>query len=110
MPLELAGNWLIVAAAALYAWWMPPDSAMAIGWQTVAGLALLAVLGEIVELAAGALGVAKLGGSRRDALLAIVGSIVGSIAGIVIGLPIPLFGSLVAAVVFGGIGGCGRLR
>jgi uncharacterized protein YqgC (DUF456 family) len=102
--LGLGGNWLIVLAAAGYAWWLGPDAATSIGWNTVIALAGLAVLGEVVELAAGAAGVAKVGGSRRGAVLAIVGSVVGSLVGIVVGLPIPLFGSLAAAVLFGGAG------
>jgi hypothetical protein len=100
----LPGNWLIVLAAAFYCWWLPEDAATAIGWNAVITLVLLAVVGEIVEVAAGALGVAKVGGSRRGALLAILGSVVGSLVGMLIGLPIPLIGSLVAAVVFGGLG------
>ncbi len=100
----LPGNWLIVLAAALYAWWLDPAAVTAIGWNTVIALAVLAVLGEIVELVAGALGVTKVGGSRRGALLAILGSIVGSLVGVFVGLPIPIVGSLVAAVVFGGVG------
>jgi hypothetical protein len=100
----LPGNWLIVLAAASYAWWIEPEAATAIGWNTLIALVLLAVLGEVVELAAGALGVAKVGGSRRGAVLAIVGSLVGSLAGFFVGLPIPLVGSLVAAVFFGGVG------
>ncbi len=100
----LPGNWLIVIAAALYAWWIPSDAGLAIGGNTVIALVVLAVIGEAVELAAGALGVAKVGGSRRSALLALVGSIIGGIFGVVVGLPIPLVGSLVAAVLFAGLG------
>ena len=94
----MPGNWLIVAAAAIYAWFVSPETRTAIGWNTVIVLAVLAVLGEVVELAAGAMGVAQVGGSRRGAVLAIAGSIVGSLVGVVVGLPIPLIGSLVAAV------------
>jgi uncharacterized protein YqgC (DUF456 family) len=100
----LPGNWLIVLATAVYAWWFPPDAPTAIGWNVVIALAVLAVLGEIVESAAGAVGVSKVGGSRRSSLLAIVGSLVGSIVGVFVGLPIPLVGSLVAAVIFGAVG------
>lgn len=100
----LPGNWLIVVAAALYAWLVPADAATAVGWPAVATLAALAILGEVVEFVAGALGVTTAGGSRRGAVLAIVGSMVGGIVGIFVGLPIPIVGSLVAAVLFGGIG------
>jgi uncharacterized protein YqgC (DUF456 family) len=100
----LPGTWLIVVVASLYAWWLPDDGRMALGWNTVLMLALLAVVGEVVETAAAAAGVKKLGGSRRGAVLAIAGSIVGSLVGAFVGLPIPIVGSLAAAVVFGGVG------
>ncbi len=100
----LAGNWLIVAAAAAYAWLMPSEGRAGIDGTTVLALALLATAGEVAELAAGAMGVAKVGGSRRGVVLAVFGSIVGSIVGLFVGIPIPLVGSLVAAVFFGGAG------
>jgi uncharacterized protein len=100
----LPGNWLIVLAAAAYAWLFPDDSSLAISWHVVLALVALAVIGELAELAASAMGVAKAGGSRRGVVLAILGSIVGSVVGIVVGLPIPIIGSLAAAIVFGGLG------
>jgi len=102
--LGLPGNWLIVAGAAVYAWRGPTDSAAGMGWYVVGALALLAIAGEVVELVAGAAGVSKRGGSRRGALLAIVGSLVGSIVGLFVGLPIPIVGSLVGAVLFAALG------
>ncbi len=102
--LGLPGNWMIVAAAAGYAWWLEPDASLAIGWNTVIALIVIALLGEAVELAASALGVTRVGGSRRGAILAIVGSIVGSLIGMFVGVPIPVVGSLIAAVFFGGVG------
>ena len=100
----LPGNWLIVIAAAVYAWLLPPDASTAIGWPAVAILLVLAILGEVVEFIAGALGVTRAGGSRRGAVLAIVASTIGGILGIFVGVPIPIVGSLVGAVVFGGLG------
>jgi uncharacterized protein YqgC (DUF456 family) len=102
--LGLPGNWLIVAAAAAYALWWPVEGRLAIGWNTVIVLLVLAVIGEVAELAAGAAGVAKAGGSRRGAVLAIIGSLVGSILGVCVGIPVPIVGSLVAAVAFGAVG------
>jgi len=102
--LGLPGTWLIVAAAALYAWLVPADAWTAIGWWAVGFLVALAVLGEILEFVAGALGVTKVGGSRRGAVLAIVGSLAGAIVGLFVGLPIPVIGSLVSAVLLGGLG------
>jgi hypothetical protein len=50
---------------------------------------------------------AKAGGSRHGAVLALIGSMIGAVAGVAIGLPIPLVGPLVAALVFGGLGALG---
>jgi uncharacterized membrane protein YhaH (DUF805 family) len=46
--LTLPGNWLMVAAVAGYAWWG------ALSWWSVAVLALLATIGEVLEALAGA--------------------------------------------------------
>lgn len=102
--LGLPGNWLMAAIAAVYAWLGPAQGHLAFGWKTVIALLVLALLGEIVELLAGALGVAKAGGSKRGAAMALVGSILGGLVGVVVGLPIPLVGSLVAALLFAGLG------
>ena len=100
----LPGNWLIVGSAALYVWQVPSDSRWQVSWAAVFALLVLAAVGELIEMAAGALGVARAGGSRRSALLALLGSLIGGITGILIGLPIPLVGSLVAAVLGAGLG------
>jgi uncharacterized protein YqgC (DUF456 family) len=102
--LGLPGNWLIVAAAALYAWLIPEGSRAAIGWPTVGVVTGLALSGEIAELAASAAGVKKLGGSWFGAILALVGSMVGAITGVFVGVPVPVIGSLLAALLFGGLG------
>jgi uncharacterized protein YqgC (DUF456 family) len=102
--LGLPGNWLMVAATAVYAYLAPAQSAAVLGWRTIVTLLVLATLGEIVELVAGALGVTKAGGSTRGALMALVGSIVGGIFGLLVGVPIPLIGPIVAAVLFAGLG------
>jgi uncharacterized protein len=89
---------------AIYAYFVPAESPGALGWITVVMLLGLAVIGEILELTAGAMGVAQLGGSRRGAVMALVGSLIGGMVGLVVGLPIPLIGSVVAAVLFASIG------
>ncbi len=101
---NLPGNWIMVAAVALYALFVAPDSRADASWTTVAVLAGLAVAGEIIETAAGAVGASRSGGSRRGMLLAIVGSIAGSILGAIVGLPIPIIGSVVAAILFAALG------
>ena len=100
----LPGNWIVVVAAALYAASFSGESRLTLSWTTVVALVLLAVLGEVVEFVAGAMGVTKAGGSRRGALLALVGSLVGGVIGLAVGVPIPVVGSLAAAILFGGMG------
>ena len=94
----------MVAATATYVYFMSTESSAAIGWNVVVVLFVLAALGETVELLAAAVGMAKAGGSRRGALMALAGSIIGGMVGIFIGVPIPLVGSIVAAVLFAGLG------
>lgn len=101
--LSMPGNWLIVAAAALFAWLAPPES-FDISWQIVGLLLVLAVVAELLEFAASALGATKAGGSRRGAVLAIGGSVAGALIGAGVGLPIPFVGSLLGAVLFAGVG------
>src|SRR5262245_43829261 len=101
---SLPGNWLIVAAAAAYAFLTPDGNEPLIGWTTVAVLAGLATLAEVLEFAAGAVGASRAGGSKRGALLAIVGAVVGSAAGAVIGLPIPVVGSIAGVLLFASLG------
>ena len=102
----LPGNWVIVAAAALYALFRSGAEHFALGWQTVAALAVLAALGELLEFGAGAAGSARAGGSKRGMALAAVGSIAGGIIGVIVGLPIPIpvIGSLVTAVLGAAVG------
>ncbi|MEM8864856.1 MAG: DUF456 domain-containing protein [Planctomycetota bacterium] len=94
----LPGNWLVVGGAALLAWGGPSASGLGIGWPLVIGLAAIAGAGELAELAAGAMGAAKQGASRRAVLLAAIGAMVGGIAGAIIGVPVPIVGPLVAAL------------
>src|SRR5882757_7723861 len=100
----LPGNWLIVGCSALFAWIVSYDSGRGITWTTVAVLAGLAVLGEVIEFAAGAAGAAKQGASKRSVALAMVGAVVGSILGLAIGSPILIVGSFVMALVGGATG------
>ena len=73
----LPGNWLMIVATVVYVYLVAVNSRFAIGWEVVVALVILAVLGEVIETAAGAWGAAKVGGSRRGAPLALVGSVVG---------------------------------
>ena len=103
----LPGNWLMLAATALYAYAGPKEEPAAISWQVVIALAVLAVLGEVVETLASAMGVKKLGGSRRSAIFALIGSIAGGLLGLMVGLPIPVIGPIVTGPIFAALGALG---
>lgn len=98
------GNWLMVVAVALYAWLVPADETLTIGWGVVIAFVVLATVGEILEFIAVALGAAKGGASKRGAALAMLGSIVGAVVGLFVGVPIPVLGSVIAAFLFAGLG------
>jgi uncharacterized protein YqgC (DUF456 family) len=100
----LPGNWIMVGGAALFAWLLPIENGRGLDWKIVIALLVLAIIGEIIEFAAGAAGAAKQGASRRAIALSMVGAVVGSIMGIAAGAPIPILGSFIMAL-FGGAAG-----
>lgn len=97
--LSLPGNWLMLSILALVAW-VAPDGR--IDWSFVGYMAALALLGEVLELAAQIIGGKRRGASKAGNL----GGIVGSIGGAILGVPFGLgLGSLVGAL-FGAWLGC----
>lgn len=99
--MALPGNWAIVILGAVFAWLVPESR---LTWYGVGAAAALAVVGEIVELAAGAAGAAKLGAKRRSMLLSMALTIVGSIGGS-LALPfLPVIGTVIGALVGGAVG------
>jgi uncharacterized protein len=101
--LSLPGNWALVGLVALF-WYFMPEESRGVTGTTIVILLVLATVGEIIEFAAGAMGAAKHGASRRAVWLSLVGAMVGSIGGAIVGVPIPLVGSLIAALVGGSVG------
>jgi len=57
----------------------------------------LAVTGELIELLAGAVGARKFGGSRLASLGALGGGLIGAVFGTFM-IPVPLFGTIIGAV------------
>lgn len=102
--IALPGNWICVLLVALYAWLGPQDGRAAIGAGIVLACFVCALVGELIEFAAGAMGAKRAGASGKSTLYSIIGSVVGAIAGAVIGVPIPVIGSVLAAILFGGAG------
>lgn len=110
---SLPGNWGIVLLAVIAAVFIPTsfsadhDGTMLMDWPTVIVLVILAAIGELLEVVAGAAGAAKKGASRRSVALSLVGAMAGSIAGATVGVPIPVIGPLVGAVFGGAVGAFG---
>lgn len=102
--LGLPGNWIIVAIAAAVTFFAPADFRLSISVTILCVLIGLALVGEAVEFAAGALGVKRAGGSRRGALYSLGGGLAGGFVGMFVGLPIPVIGSAVAAILFASLG------
>lgn len=93
----LPGTWLNVLVGIGVAVLKPE----LISWWAVGACALLALLGEIVELVASAVGAAKGGASKKGALGALLGSILGAILGAPFLFPL---GSIGGAAVGAGLG------
>ena len=102
--IALPGNWCSVALLALYAWLGPQDGRAAIGYAVVVAAFLCALVGEVLEFVAAALGAQSAGASRKSTAYAVLGSMIGAILGAIIGVPVPIVGSVLAAILFGGIG------
>ena len=101
--LQLPGNWLMIAATALFAWYRWGHEHWSYGWWTLAALLLLAAVGELLEFAAGALGSASVGGTKRGAAISIATGLVGAIVGSFT-IPIPIVGTLLGAAIGAGAG------
>ena len=104
---SLPGNWLIVIFTAIYAFLLPEGDGEGIGWFSVGCLFGLAVVGEVIEFAAGAAMAGKRGGSRRGMALAIVGTVAGSILGAIVSFPVPIIGPVIGALIGGAAGAYG---
>jgi uncharacterized protein YqgC (DUF456 family) len=91
MP-ALPGPVLIFAGVLLAAW---ADHFTRVGGWTVAAIGVIAALSHVVDFAAVALGVKRVGASRR----AMLGASLGTIAGLFFGIPGIIVGPFVGAVV-----------
>jgi uncharacterized protein YqgC (DUF456 family) len=90
---SVPGTWLMLLVSVLVEWWHP--GTFLYSWTVLLVAGGLAVLGEVLEFALGAVWSRQAGGSPRGAVLAILGSIVGGILGTA--LPVPIVGTLIGA-------------
>jgi uncharacterized protein YqgC (DUF456 family) len=94
VAMSLPGTWLILAATALFAWLHGYPRLL--GVPSLVSLVAIALLGEVLELVAGAAGVRSVGGSARGAIGAVAGGVIGGIIG-TFAIPIPIIGSILGA-------------
>jgi len=93
IPLGLPGLWLMLAAALGYNALVAGPGP--IGWVTLGGAILIAVVAEVLEFTVAARYTTRYGGSRRAGW----GAILGGVAGAVVGVPVPVVGSVIGAFV-----------
>jgi uncharacterized protein YqgC (DUF456 family) len=101
----LPGTWFMVLSTALLAWLRSAE--VRISTWTLVAMAGLALAGEVVELAAGAAGSRRAGGTWRGSVLALLGGVAGAILGTLL-IPVPVVGSVLGACLgafFGALGG-----
>lgn len=101
--LGVPGTWVLVGVAVLAELLDErvlgaPENVTTFGWPVLAWSAGLALLGEVIEAGAGAVGARMGGASRRGMLGALAGGLVGAIVLTPI-LPIPILGTLVGAAI-----------
>ncbi len=100
--LTLPGIWCMFVVSGLCLLWRPDI----ITWRAVVVIGVIGVIAEAVEFLASAVGVKRLGGSRRGAMGSIVGTIIGAILGGVFLSVIPVVGWVLGPIL-GGILGAG---
>ncbi len=91
VPLGLPGTWVMVGAALVYHLVVRGG----VGMATVAGTAVLALVGELLEVGLAARYTKQYGGSRRAGWAAIAGGLVGAF----VGVPVPVVGPVIGAFV-----------
>jgi uncharacterized protein YqgC (DUF456 family) len=89
IPFGLPGTWIIAGSALGYSLLVPNS----ISIVTVVIIAVLALVGELIEYTLTAKYTRKFGGSRRASWGAIIGGMIGA----VMGVPVPIVGSVLGA-------------
>jgi uncharacterized protein YqgC (DUF456 family) len=96
----LPGNWLMVIMTALFAWWRWEDGIF--GITVLVTVALLGLIGEVIEFIAGAGSARRAGAGWGGALAAIGGMIAGALLGTLM-IPVPIAGTLLGACIGAGL-------
>jgi uncharacterized protein YqgC (DUF456 family) len=96
----LPGNWLMIITTALFAWWRWDDGIF--GVTILVAIAVLALIGEVIDFFAGAGGARRAGAGWWGALAAVGGAIFGALFGTFI-IPVPVAGTLLGACMGAGL-------
>src|SRR3954469_5918988 len=91
IPFGLPGTWIMAGAALGYSLLVPNS----IGVFTTVVVAVMALVGEVIEFTLTGKYTRKYGGSRRASWGAIIGGMVGAFMGV----PVPIIGSVIGAFV-----------
>ena len=92
IALGLPGLWVMIASAVVY---NVTTHTNAIGWFTLIGVAVLALIAEYIEFTLAAKYARKYGGSRRAGW----GAMIGGTIGVFLGVPVPIVGPLIGAFI-----------
>jgi uncharacterized protein YqgC (DUF456 family) len=104
---SLPGTWiilLVVVATHLFETFVPIGSETIFGWGSIGTIAGLALVAELFEVGASAVGAKTGGASKRGMTGAIVGSLLGAIIGTFVLAFLPVIGSLLGALIGAAIG------
>jgi uncharacterized protein len=97
--LALPGIWLMVLVSGLCMWWQPEIITV----KAVVTLVILGIISEATDFVASAVGVKRLGGSKRGAAGAMIGTVLGAIFGTFL-IPIPIVGTILGGILGAGAG------
>src|SRR6476619_3771757 len=97
IALGLPGLWVLIASAVVY---NITTHTNAVGWFTLIGVGVLALVTEYFEFTMSAKYARKYGGSRRAGW----GAMIGGTIGVFMGVPVPIVGPLIGAFVGSFIG------
>lgn len=102
VALSLPGTWITLVLALVIelvdGYYMEGEDPTTFGWWLLGVCLVLALIGEALEFAAGAVGTKFGGGTKRGMIGAVIGGIAGAIVLTPL-LPIPVVGTLVGALV-----------
>lgn len=97
IALGLPGLWVMIASAVVYNVVTHTD---AIGWFSLIGISILALIAEYIDFTLAGKYARKYGGSRRASWGAVIGGLVGAF----VGVPVPIVGPVIGAFVGSFIG------